>query len=251
MTNLKEESSSRCFGGYQKTFSHERFANFYWSQHRFWRLSHFTHSYLEASAILWSFVCSSETKCKMTFSAYIPENAEKGKCPVLYWLSGLTCTEQNFIIKSGFQRIANEFGFVVIGPDTSPRKQPYQVSYYRPRSRFNCTALNHGYFVVCPNRWLQCGRRKRVVGLRRWRRLLLGRNCAQMGSELAHGQLRDSRVASFGERQLPSRRRSCLCERPLDGRPRSAYFCAQKSEPVSECFCVRSHLESVHRNLGH
>jgi S-formylglutathione hydrolase len=61
----------------------------------------------------------------MNFSLYIPPKAVDAdvdvKLPVLYWLSGLTCTEQNFIIKSGFQRYAAENNLIVVGPDTSPR----------------------------------------------------------------------------------------------------------------------------------
>lgn len=84
-----EVSSSKSFGGLQKVFQHE----------------------------------SSELKCSMKFSLYIPPAGVDGdvKLPVLYWLSGLTCTEQNFIIKSGFQRYAAENNLIVVGPDTSPR----------------------------------------------------------------------------------------------------------------------------------
>lgn len=57
----------------------------------------------------------------MKFAVYLPPQAESGKCPALYWLSGLTCTEQNFISKSGYQQAASEHGLVVIAPDTSPR----------------------------------------------------------------------------------------------------------------------------------
>ena len=81
-------SSNKCFGGKQEVYSHQ----------------------------------SEELKCKMNFSIYIPSKASDGiKVPVLYFLSGLTCTEQNFIIKSGFQRYASEEGLIVVGPDTSPR----------------------------------------------------------------------------------------------------------------------------------
>ncbi|OWA53860.1 S-formylglutathione hydrolase [Hypsibius exemplaris] len=87
-------SSSKSFGGFQKIFKHS----------------------------------SKETGCSMTFAAYIPPQVAAAadgdtskKFPVLYWLSGLTCTEKNFIEKSGFQRFAAEAGIVVIGPDTSPR----------------------------------------------------------------------------------------------------------------------------------
>ena len=84
---LKEISRNRCFGGLQKFFEHS----------------------------------SVELKCKMKFAVYLPPQAESGKCPALYWLSGLTCTEQNFISKSGYQQAASEPGLVVIAPDTSPR----------------------------------------------------------------------------------------------------------------------------------
>jgi S-formylglutathione hydrolase len=60
--------------------------------------------------------------CEMKFGIYLPEAALRGnRCPVLYWLSGLTCTEQNFITKSGVQRYAAEQGIIVVAPDTSPR----------------------------------------------------------------------------------------------------------------------------------
>lgn len=84
---LVEISSNRIFEGYQKVFEHE----------------------------------SSELKCKMRFGVYLPPKAETHKCPVLYWLSGLTCTEQNFVTKAGVQRLASEHGLIVVAPDTSPR----------------------------------------------------------------------------------------------------------------------------------
>ncbi|QLB17002.1 S-formylglutathione hydrolase [Mannheimia varigena] len=64
---------------------------------------------------------SSTLNCEMKFAIYLPKSADTQKLPVLYWLSGLTCTEQNFITKSGFQRYANEHNVIVVVPDTSPR----------------------------------------------------------------------------------------------------------------------------------
>lgn len=84
---MEETSSSKCFGGHQKFFTH-------------------------ASEVL---------GCDMNFAVYVPEAAEKGPCPILYWLSGLTCTEQNFVTKAGAQRAAAENGLIVVAPDTSPR----------------------------------------------------------------------------------------------------------------------------------
>ena len=59
--------------------------------------------------------------CDMNFAVYLPAQAAMQKLPVLYWLSGLTCTEQNFITKAGAQRYAAEHGVILVAPDTSPR----------------------------------------------------------------------------------------------------------------------------------
>jgi S-formylglutathione hydrolase len=59
--------------------------------------------------------------CTMRFAIYLPPQASAGQCPVLYWLSGLTCNEQNFITKAGAQRYAAEHGLILVAPDTSPR----------------------------------------------------------------------------------------------------------------------------------
>ncbi|PJK11465.1 S-formylglutathione hydrolase [Lysobacteraceae bacterium NML08-0793] len=65
---------------------------------------------------------SRTTGTPMTFGIYLPPKALAGeKCPVLYWLSGLTCTEQNFITKAGAQAHAAEHGIIIVAPDTSPR----------------------------------------------------------------------------------------------------------------------------------
>ncbi len=59
--------------------------------------------------------------CAMNFAIYLPPLAETQRLPVLYWLSGLTCTEQNFITQAGAQRYAAEHGVILVVPDTSPR----------------------------------------------------------------------------------------------------------------------------------
>ncbi|CAH1133653.1 unnamed protein product [Ceutorhynchus assimilis] len=84
---LTEVSSNRCFGGWQKVFSHE----------------------------------SATVGCTMKFGVYLPPQAEENRVPVIYWLSGLTCTEANFIEKSGAQRYAAKHGIILVNPDTSPR----------------------------------------------------------------------------------------------------------------------------------
>jgi S-formylglutathione hydrolase len=64
---------------------------------------------------------SSACRGPMRFSVYQPPQAKVGPVPVVYYLSGLTCTEDNFTIKGGAQRIASELGLMVVAPDTSPR----------------------------------------------------------------------------------------------------------------------------------
>lgn len=60
-------------------------------------------------------------QCDMTFSIYLPLNKENKSIPLIWWLSGLTCTDDNFSQKSGFQRLAEKHQVAVIIPDTSPR----------------------------------------------------------------------------------------------------------------------------------
>lgn len=84
---LKEVSNIKSFGGWQKVFEHK----------------------------------SDVLKCDMKFAIYLPPQAETEKVPVLYWLSGLTCTEQNFITKAGGQNYASQCGVAIVCPDTSPR----------------------------------------------------------------------------------------------------------------------------------
>ncbi|PIQ23955.1 S-formylglutathione hydrolase [bacterium (Candidatus Blackallbacteria) CG17_big_fil_post_rev_8_21_14_2_50_48_46] len=64
---------------------------------------------------------SESTGTSMKFGVYLPPQADDKPCPVVYWLSGLTCTEENFILKAGAQRYASELGLILVSPDTSPR----------------------------------------------------------------------------------------------------------------------------------
>ncbi|KAM7541739.1 hypothetical protein Aperf_G00000010007 [Anoplocephala perfoliata] len=85
---LKEVSSAKCFEGYQKVFQHD----------------------------------SVSTKCPMKFGVYLPPCYGPDKpCIVVFFLQGLTSTEQSFITKCGAQRYASELGIILVNPDTSPR----------------------------------------------------------------------------------------------------------------------------------
>lgn len=81
-------SEHGCFGGLQRFYSHE----------------------------------SRECRTEMRFSVYVPPQAKQREVPVLYYLAGLTCTEETFMIKAGAQRVAAELGLMLVAPDTSPRK---------------------------------------------------------------------------------------------------------------------------------
>jgi S-formylglutathione hydrolase len=58
---------------------------------------------------------------EMRFGVYVPPQAATRKVPVLYYLAGLTCTEETFLMKGGAQRVAAELGLMLVAPDTSPR----------------------------------------------------------------------------------------------------------------------------------
>jgi len=64
---------------------------------------------------------SASTSAPMRFSVFVPPQGRTGRVPVLYYLAGLTCTEETFMIKAGAQRVAAELGLMLVAPDTSPR----------------------------------------------------------------------------------------------------------------------------------
>ena len=87
MSQLTEIAANKSFGGWHKRFKHR----------------------------------SSTLGCEMIFAIYLPPQAETQTVPLLWWLSGLTCTDENFMQKAGAQRIAAELGIAIVCPDTSPR----------------------------------------------------------------------------------------------------------------------------------
>lgn len=64
---------------------------------------------------------ASTTACEMRFAIFLPPQSENKPVPVLYWLSGLTCTDENFMQKAGVQKLAVQLGMAIVAPDTSPR----------------------------------------------------------------------------------------------------------------------------------
>ena len=68
--------------------------------------------------------------CDMTFGVFLPPQAQQRPVPALLWLSGLTCTDENFMIKAGAQRVAAELGLAIVFPDTSPRGTNIPVEHH-------------------------------------------------------------------------------------------------------------------------
>jgi S-formylglutathione hydrolase len=87
MLSFETVSQARCFGGTQFVYRH----------------------------------VSRETSTAMRLAVFVPPQAKTAKVPVVWFLSGLTCTEENFTVKAGAQRAASELGLMLIAPDTSPR----------------------------------------------------------------------------------------------------------------------------------
>jgi S-formylglutathione hydrolase len=86
--SIENLSSNKSFGGWHKQYSHQ----------------------------------SDTLGCVMRFAIYLPPQMASGqKVPVVYWLSGLTCTDENFMQKAGAHRVAAELGIAIVAPDTSPR----------------------------------------------------------------------------------------------------------------------------------
>jgi S-formylglutathione hydrolase len=84
---FEEVASAQCFGGTQLTLAHD----------------------------------SATTGTRMRIAVYLPPAAKSAAVPAVYYLSGLTCTEENFTVKAGAQRMAAEAGLILVAPDTSPR----------------------------------------------------------------------------------------------------------------------------------
>ncbi|CAG1013179.1 MAG: S-formylglutathione hydrolase [Rhizobiaceae bacterium] len=80
--------------------------------------------------------------CDMTFAVFVPPQAADRPCPVLWYLSGLTCTHQNVMDKGEYRRLASELGLIVVCPDTSPRGP--DVPDEKDNWQFGCGA---GFYV--------------------------------------------------------------------------------------------------------
>ncbi len=84
---IEEVAANRCFGGWHRRYRHY----------------------------------SATLRCEMVFAVYLPPQVASARVPALYWLSGLTCSDENFMQKAGAMRVAAELGIAIVAPDTSPR----------------------------------------------------------------------------------------------------------------------------------
>jgi len=76
--------------------------------------------------------------CDMTFAVFVPPQAQNGPCPVVWYLSGLTCTHQNVMDKGEYRQLAAELGLIVVCPDTSPRGE--SIPDEKDNWQFGCGA---------------------------------------------------------------------------------------------------------------
>ena len=106
LTTLKQH---RCFGGTQGVYRHQ----------------------------------SSATRCAMEFAVYEPPHAARAHVPVLYWLSGLTCTWANFTEKAGAQRYAAEHGLIIVAPACQGRRVGHRLMTALLEGLEDCTVLLH------------------------------------------------------------------------------------------------------------
>ena len=108
--NLNQIAAYQCFGGQQLQYTHK-------------------------SVVL---------NCEMRFSIFLPPQANNDeKVPVIYWLSGLTCTDENFVQKAGAQKYAAEHGVAIVAPDTSPRGEGVPDD---PDEAYDC-GLGAGFYL--------------------------------------------------------------------------------------------------------
>jgi S-formylglutathione hydrolase len=177
-------AANRCFGGEQLQFSHS----------------------------------SVQTGGTMTFSVYLPLGP--GPFPVLIWLSGLSCTDQNFVTKAGSQRIAAELGMAIVAPDTSPR----------------------GARSARRSRWF--------LGFRAGGGLLCGCDRGPLGHPLSDVQLHPRRAAC-GFRWLAPGSFADFAERSLHGRAWSADPGAEEPGPLPLGVGLCAHLRPLGSPRGH
>ena len=145
---------------------------------------------------------------------------ESGPVPVLYYLAGLTCTEETFAIKAGAQRVAAELGLMLVAPDTSPRipRLPGDDSAWD-------FGLGAGFYVDATQRTLV--------------------------APLPHVLLRDARTAGDRGRELSGQGRRPGHFRSLDGRSRRAGLRAAQSRQLPVAVRVRADRRTVTLPVGH
>ena len=156
--------------------------------------------------------------CAMTFSIFLPPERETPP-PVLYWLSGLTCNDENFTTKAGAQRIAAELGIALVMPDTSPRGDEV--------ANDDSYDLGQGagfYLNATQAPWAAHYR--------------------------MYDYLRDELPAIIRSEFSIGDRCAISGQRPLDGRSRRAYHGAQQSRPLRQRLRLRADRQSLPGAVG-
>jgi S-formylglutathione hydrolase len=182
--SIEQVSANKMFGGKQLKFKHK-------------------------SAVL---------SCDMVFSVYLPPNAKPGsKVPVIYWLSGLTCTDDNFVQKAGAQQYAADAGVAIVCPDTSPRGEDVPGD---PNKAWDF-GLGAGFYV----------------------------NATQAPWSKNY-QMYDYITCIAGRIRPAARYGQLLYHGPLDGRPRCTYHRAEKPRQIPCGFRVLANQLTTQLSLG-
>jgi hypothetical protein len=155
----------------------------------------------------------------MVFAVYLPPQAEAGgPLPVLWYLSGLTCTHANVMEKGGYQRVCAELGLILVAPDTSPRGEGVPDD---PAYDFGQGA---GFYVDATE--------------------------APFAANYRMYELCDRGAARSARRAFPRRHGPAGDHRPFDGRPRRAHPRAPQSGPLPERLRLRADRRAVARCRG-
>ena len=146
---------------------------------------------------------SRETGTPMTFSVYVPPHQAGAKLPVVWYLSGLTCTHANVTEKGEFRKACAELGLIFVAPDTSPRGEGVPGD---PAGAYDF-GLGAGFYVDATQ--------------------------APFADQLPDVELCDRRTARIDRRAFSSRSRAAIDPRAFDGWPWRAHHCAAASRSLS------------------
>lgn len=192
--------------------------------------------------------------CSMALNLYLPPQAFKegaAKIPVLFYLSGLTCTGDNCAEKGFFQAAASEKGIAIVYPDTSPRSSPSPFPFPSSAPKPQGQKITRGQKLTSKQRRTQHPRRRRVLGFRNRRLLLPLLHSFPLQRQLPNVHLHNLHPPLDPLPRLPHPRfLPRLNNRPLNGRTRRPNPLPQKPRHVQKRLGIRTDLQSLKVSVG-